>query len=94
MCYCDTEGSPEFYRERIHIARKWHRCCECGSIIDPGEKYFYVTGLWDGDFSTYKTCEICQKIKQEAISSGHRCILFECLYETVGSEFDYVINGV
>jgi hypothetical protein len=88
MCYCDDE-MPTLYSESNPTARKQHVCCECGSMIDPGEKYFRSEGLWDGDFLTFKTCGICQNIKNEALAEGVECIAFACLYETVGSDFEY-----
>lgn len=91
MCYCDFDNAPTFYSESCHTAKKQHTCCECGSSIDPGEKYEKAVGVWEGKFLTFKTCEICQKIKNEALSDGHECIAFECLYETVGSDYEYAI---
>ena len=69
--------------------QKQHICCECGSVIDPGEKYQRIKGVWDGDFATFKTCEICKNIRFEAESEIEECIAFECLYETIGSDFEY-----
>ncbi len=89
MCYCDTNDSPKIFNETNPTAIKHHICCECGSTIDPGEKYWRVTGLWDGGFETFKTCVICENIKSEAYAEGVECIAFTCLYETVGSEFEY-----
>ena len=89
MCYCDINDGPSVSWESHPIARKIHTCCECGSRIDPGEKYWLFKGVWEGEFLTFKTCEICENIRSEAISDGIECIAFECLYETVGSEFEY-----
>lgn len=57
-CFCDFD-SPEFYDKYQPTARKRHKCCECGGDIMPGEKYEYVSGKWDGQFDTFKTCERC-----------------------------------
>ena len=86
MCYCEPGEGPRVFRETNPTARKKHLCCECGSEIDPGEKYWRVSGLWD-DWQTFKTCEVCQKIKEMAYKK-YDCIAFECLYETIGSEFE------
>lgn len=57
-CYCDFE-QPSFYREQKRKASKPHRCCECGATIAPSEVYQLSVGLWDGEFSVYKTCPRC-----------------------------------
>jgi len=64
-CYCDYEPAS-FYRTRICTAKKQHRCCECGGIIFPGEKYEYVAAQWPNlhnDVCTYKTCERCVDLR-------------------------------
>lgn len=57
-CCCDGE-SPSVYNRTMPTAQKQHLCCECGGAIQPGEKYERVEGLWDGKFSTFKTCPDC-----------------------------------
>lgn len=42
------------------VARKQHQCCECGGIIAPLDVYERVAGTWDGNFSTFKTCQHCE----------------------------------
>lgn len=64
-CSCDCEG-PILYNKKYHVAIKPHTCCECGSTIDPGERYERVDGLWDFGFATYKTCAFCQSIRSKA----------------------------
>lgn len=89
---CTCENWPTAYWESQPIARKQHTCCECGSIIDPGEKYYKAKGIWDDKFITFNTCEVCEKIRIIAHSELDYCIPFECLYEIVGSEFEEVIK--
>ena len=48
------------------IARRQHSCCECGSLIQPGEQYELVRGVWDGQFDTYKTCSFCASARARA----------------------------
>ena len=88
MCYCSIDDGPSVYWEHWPIAKKQHVCCECGSTIDPGEKYYLLKGIWEGDFETYKQCRICKNVWDEAISVIE-CICFGELWETVGSEFEY-----
>lgn len=47
----------EFYRESPHVARKEHKCCETGRLIQPGERYWRCRMKFDGDFREYVQCE-------------------------------------
>lgn len=61
-CYCDYDA-PSVYNKTTPKARKQHKCYECGSVIDAGEKYENVFGVWDGDGSTFKTCSRCLDLR-------------------------------
>lgn len=56
MCSIDDAEPWAFYRSAHLIARKAHRCDECGRTIDPGERYLRAVGKAEGDLSTLKTC--------------------------------------
>lgn len=86
MCTCDFEG-PKLRNETTPVANKRHFCCECGSAIDPGEKYWRLDGLWD-KFRAFKMCIICHQISTHAYRGGHDCIPFGCLYAVVGSDYE------
>lgn len=62
-CWCDYDPAT-FYVRSFPKARKRHRCDECPDIILPGEHYENVSGLWDGNFSVWKTCERCHDLRQ------------------------------
>ena len=68
--YVSTDCTCEFHSEKIQTARKQHKCRECGRTIDSGEKYEYVSGCWEGNFSVFKTCEDCQNIRGEFFCEG------------------------
>lgn len=72
-CSCtisiDHDGGPACHKEKIVTARKAHRCYECFKDILPGEKYEYVSGIWDGSPSTYKTCLDCKSIRDTFFDS-------------------------
>ena len=61
-CICDTDA-PSLFHEQWRTARQAHKCCECGGAINPGETYQYVTGIWDGEWHAYKTCERCVDLR-------------------------------
>lgn len=91
-CYCDYE-QPEFCEEKILKAAKHHKCTECGGSIFPGERYERVSGLWDGEFSTYKTCPRCLEIRGY-VKNSIPCFchglgdLIERAYEAIGEYAD------
>jgi len=57
--YCDDFEPPECSTEWWPKARKQHKCCECGSAIQPGTQYQRISGIWDGEPSRFKTCADC-----------------------------------
>ncbi len=62
-CYCDYD-LPQAVWETRPIARKEHKCTECGGKIKPGERYERVRGIWDIRHpETYKTCVYCLAIR-------------------------------
>jgi hypothetical protein len=64
ICLGDYEGDlPSAYWEQWRVAKKEHKCCECGKPISKGQRYEYWRCVDGGEFSVYKTCEICQEIR-------------------------------
>ena len=62
--YVDAfDSGPDFYDQRMPIARKEHICGECGRTIKSGEIYETFSGKWELNFSTYKTCNDCVSIR-------------------------------
>ena len=87
-CSVDVDEVAEFYSESYPVAKKAHTCCECKGDINIGDKYHKVTGKWEGNFSTYKTCMTCDNIRNHYCSSGfYFGSLREQIRECVG--FDY-----
>lgn len=66
----DYDGSTEFCRESTHRARKEYRCCECRDVIAVGAKYEYVSGKFEGEFYTLKTCLLCVEIRHAFYCGG------------------------
>ena len=63
-CSCDLDYEPIMpFNERFPTARKQHKCCECGGVISPSERYQYVWGMCMGESVTYKTCITCYRIR-------------------------------
>jgi hypothetical protein len=82
--YDDCEIS-EFYSESWHVARKEHKCCECGTTIKIKEKYLSCTGKWDGRVSTFKQHSDCLEacVGVRNFQDGF-CVPFGELFEWYG----------
>jgi hypothetical protein len=65
----DGDG-PSCYLEQTRKARREHLCCECRETIPAGAKYEYVSGIWDGRPSVYKTCLSCAEIRKHFACGG------------------------
>lgn len=74
MCFYGDEY-PSFYREKIRVARKAHRCSECSEQIQPGQPYQYVAGHWDGEFSDFGVCARCYFVRETIawVERGRGC---------------------
>lgn len=90
---CIQGEGPDVYWKSNPMARKEHKCCECGSIISVGERYELFEAVWDGEFGRYKTCTICCTVRDEAQSDLrlNEGIVFGCLWETVGVEYEDIV---
>lgn len=55
---------------RIITARKPQVCCECGDPIRPGDRYEFVSGCWDGTWSSFRTCLVCHEIRTRFSCEG------------------------
>ncbi len=52
---CSTESTP--------TARIRHRCCECDGVVEPGQQYQRITGVWEGAGQSFKTCLPCVSLR-------------------------------
>lgn len=64
MTYCDYEPA-QFYSEKCVVARKPHKCCETGRIIQPGEKYWRCVGKWEGDLMAFCQSEFAYRFARK-----------------------------
>lgn len=87
-CFCDYDR-PAFYEATERTARKRHRCCECGYDIQPGEKYEYVSGKWDGQLGSFHTCEACADLR-DSLSAGGGC----CQHGGLEEEYHEYLSNI
>lgn len=62
-CYCDYDP-PALWSREMRRAAKVHRCEECRAHILEGDRYEYVSGMWDGYFCRFRTCALCVDLRQ------------------------------
>lgn len=65
----DGEGATVFNVE-VRRAAKGHRCGECDETIRCGDRYEHTSALWDGSWSTHKTCLSCVEIRTHFACGG------------------------
>jgi len=58
MCDGSADG-PSCSTNTFRRARKDHLCCACGERIDPGHRYHFTSGIWDGYAYSFKHCLRC-----------------------------------
>lgn len=66
----NDNGTVQLCRTFKPIAKKEHRCYECGRAIQPGEQYLYETFYWEGKFEAHKTCADCWSIRTSFFGAG------------------------
>jgi hypothetical protein len=59
-CVCDSYSYP--FREEKRVARKEHQCTDCSHKIQPGERYWYATGLCEGEWWDGHICWRCEAL--------------------------------
>jgi hypothetical protein len=90
MCGCDYAEQPSVHRSKMTVARKVHRCTECGANIQPGETYERVFGVWDGRADTYKTCALCLDLRSFVQEHNECfCIVYGGLQDEIYDTHDH-----
>ena len=65
MCMLDdSDGCVTMLSEATPVARKAHKCRECGRQIAAGERYHVERYLWEGKLHNHKTCAHCDVARQ------------------------------
>lgn len=81
MCSCGDYSQPSVYRLVVRTARKRHCCTECRGLIEPGSRYQYSCGVWDGEWASHKTCLDCVQATKHLECFAHTALreeLVEC----------------
>lgn len=81
VCIGGFDGEySEFSHTAIVSARKEHECSECAMTIGKGERHEKVTGKFEGDFFTVRTCLFCAEVR-DVFSCGESYALGGQLWE-------------
>lgn len=70
---CPLEAGDEpatVSRTEVRRAAKEHACEECRETIKRGDRYEHHVGLWDGRWSTSRTCLSCVEIRNHFSCGG------------------------
>ena len=88
-CYVPIDDFGQFSSVRVRKARKTHTCEECREPILKGQRYNYVTGVYDGSWSDGRTCLPCAGIGRDYFPRGY---MATCLREDFRQckGFDYL----
>jgi hypothetical protein len=63
-CYCDDGETADMYIVTKVRAAKQHKCYECHHHIQRGELHEAVRSLYEGRFSTTRTCARCLDVRE------------------------------
>lgn len=69
MCSIDLEAA-QVWIESDRRARKVHQCSCCCGAIAPGQTYLVHFSIMDGDVTSEKMCEPCQRLRDD-FSEAH-----------------------
>ncbi len=83
-CVCvNPDEVCEILSSRTLKANKEHRCGECRCVIRPGESYRAENTVFEKEFTVYKTCLTCFRIRESLFSCGHYWgQVWEAIHET------------
>jgi hypothetical protein len=85
----------EFHVHTRRRARKPHTCVECDREIPPGAIYWEYRAVYEGRWSTHKTCLDCEELIREHWSWSDEVIPFGELYDYLDMEIptDFITRG-
>jgi hypothetical protein len=85
-CVCSIDSCDEPSQEistTSPVAKKHHRCGECGHDIQPGEKYERYVAIGLDGFFTAKTCSLCVEVRDCFCCSYYFGRVYEHIHDNV-----------
>jgi hypothetical protein len=83
-CTVDVGGSCDIHNARVVTARKEYKCGECGAPILPGQRYEYVTMLYEGLWNKHRTCLLCMTIRDDLCQNWYYGMVDDQIQECYG----------
>lgn len=59
---CDNIA--QFENIKVVRGKRDYRCVECSKPIPKGAEHEAYSGLWEGEFETYRTCIPCRDLRE------------------------------
>ena len=85
---CNFGEYCTFESHRVVRARKAYKCGECQEEIKQGEEYEVSGQLYDGEWTTFKTCSLCVEIRDKVFCSW----VYGCMWESLAEENVFTIS--
>lgn len=70
MCSGPDLDPCDVWKLTSHKARKEHRCECCHTTINPGERYWRLFTVYEGEAGSEKSCNACNEAAEE-FAAGH-----------------------
>lgn len=83
-------NAPAVFSNNFRKARYAHTCCECKRCINPRDTYEHVSGLWEGEWMSFKTCVSCSKVRDALAAWLDEPIAFTELSDTICDQYSLV----
>ena len=70
-CICvDPDDLCQLLSRHRRKACEWHKCGECGCVIQPGDTYEVDNVVFGGTFTNHKTCLGCLRVRESLFRCG------------------------
>lgn len=89
----------DFHVSRIQTSKKPYRCHSTGARINPGDRYYYLVGVYEGDFGVdrmhLEAYKVYQKVNSDYCNNNREFLCFNDLLEylTTNNNTKYNYNG-
>lgn len=88
VCVYFDGDTAEVFEQDNRKARKDYKCCECDRQIAKGSLYQFCKMLFEGEWSTYRTCLPCAEIRKAFSCEG------ECLGGVFWDEMEELFRDI
>lgn len=75
MCVLDIGERCEVWAENHRKAKKKHLCDSCRRVVNPGETYWTVFSVFQGESTSSKGCAGCEEISRR-FAESHDGLVF------------------